>query len=500
MSQFVDLTASDDEQERNQQRSNRGRRLRKLTDADLDESYIRSEEKYGTEPRGDVSDMDEPDSPRTRASSPDISNESQERDRIRAFDNDRQSMEVEPYSSSPDQSERDVEPSQGASSDYESEPEQKERSSSSSSNSRAERGDQYESVSAEEGAQEEFEDWLGKKRDEGKFNLCAKRILLTYPKADGVSKQEIARHIRRIGGQFDGIVCEEKHVDGTIHFHVLAGFPKEKSIKNARYFDYKSVDQRKILHPNIRAVARGEKNWKACYFYCIKDQNYIEIGVPVKKLYANPENFIRARQNEVAWRRFRRGINKEEVKWPVKLTIFNPNNPNALGPNVKWEIYLNKPTREDRKFNHIIIGGHNIGKSYNIKQLLSPYKTYLRAPGRDTIWESYDEDSGADFMIIDTNCGVQPSQGELETLTDETVLDNEQIPGRNRGAPKYLRKGELRCVIWIANDKPDYIDQGWFQSRFWVHYAPGTQASDYKTWTEAHTTEKQNVQWQNWGQ
>ena len=84
----------------------------------------------------------------------------------------------------------------------------------------------------------------------------AKTWLLTYPQAEGITKEEIAEKIRERGTIHELVIGEEKHKDEGIHFHVYAKFEEQiwwNTKKEPRAWDVKKK------HPNVQTVRNRRK-------------------------------------------------------------------------------------------------------------------------------------------------------------------------------------------------------------------------------------------------
>ena len=110
------------------------------------------------------------------------------------------------------------------------------------------------------------------------FRLNGSRLFLTYPKVEGVTKEEIIEILKKKlvyerKGEDNGrskirsyIVSEEKHEDGKKHYHCMLELKSIVNITDNSYFDIKGY------HGNYQTV----KNKKKVVAYVKKGGDYIE--------------------------------------------------------------------------------------------------------------------------------------------------------------------------------------------------------------------------------
>lgn len=112
-------------------------------------------------------------------------------------------------------------------------------------------------------------DKKSKKKDEKKtFRLSAKSVFLTYSKANGLSRELIKNVLtERFEDKYlSGIaVAQEKHKDGSFHYHVFLDFSKAIDTENPRYFDIED------FHPNCK----GARNRENVLSYLLKEDKYV---------------------------------------------------------------------------------------------------------------------------------------------------------------------------------------------------------------------------------
>lgn len=113
------------------------------------------------------------------------------------------------------------------------------------------------------------------------FRHCAKTCLLTYPQCDK-EKEWLMEKLMRLAPEVVVVSKEDHHETEGKHLHAFVEFGKKKDIKDPRYFDFDG------FHPNIgKDKTYGNKTAKSSKIdmikYVIKDGDYIEYGIDVKK-------------------------------------------------------------------------------------------------------------------------------------------------------------------------------------------------------------------------
>jgi len=97
------------------------------------------------------------------------------------------------------------------------------------------------------------------------FRFNAKRVFLTYPQCDGLSKQRVLEFLRDERSAVWYCVGMEDHKDGGDHIHAYAVWHKRLDVCDERYFD---VDG---FHPNVQPV----RNPTRVLRYCQKGGDHI---------------------------------------------------------------------------------------------------------------------------------------------------------------------------------------------------------------------------------
>lgn len=115
----------------------------------------------------------------------------------------------------------------------------------------------------------------------------AKRWLITYPRSEGVTRENIREVIGGIGEIREIIVAEEKHGDGGIHHHVYVEFEKEM------YWNAKTQPKKWDVqghHPNVQ-TARNRK--KTIEYVTKEDESPLIEGVDVKAVVKKEKSYAK---------------------------------------------------------------------------------------------------------------------------------------------------------------------------------------------------------------
>lgn len=100
------------------------------------------------------------------------------------------------------------------------------------------------------------------------FRIKAKSIFLTYSKSNMLSREIIFQTLneRFKEKSLSGLaVCQEKHKDGSNHYHVFLDFSKSFETENARLFDIEDD------HPNVQGIRNREK----ALAYLLKEDKHV---------------------------------------------------------------------------------------------------------------------------------------------------------------------------------------------------------------------------------
>lgn len=115
----------------------------------------------------------------------------------------------------------------------------------------------------------------------------ARRWFITYPRTEGITREEIREVISGIGTIREIIVAEEKHGDGGIHHHVYVEFEKQLYWNAKRDTDKWDV---KGHHPNV-ATARNRK--KAIEYVTKEDESPLVEGVDIEAVKGKKKSYAR---------------------------------------------------------------------------------------------------------------------------------------------------------------------------------------------------------------
>nr|QBO66564.1 replication associated protein [Duranta leaf curl virus] len=108
------------------------------------------------------------------------------------------------------------------------------------------------------------------------FQVKAQNIFLTYPKWPIPKEQmlELLKYISCSSNKLFIRVSQEKHEDGSLHFHALIQFKGKFQFRNNRHFDLTHPNTSTQFHPNIQ----GAKSSSDVKSYIEKDGDYIDWG------------------------------------------------------------------------------------------------------------------------------------------------------------------------------------------------------------------------------
>jgi len=96
------------------------------------------------------------------------------------------------------------------------------------------------------------------------FRFHAKNLFVTYPQADGLTKERLQHFYEELGCS-SYTISRELHQTGDVHFHGLIQWATPFDTRDERRFD---VDGR---HPNIQRCRKVRDVWR----YVTKDGDYI---------------------------------------------------------------------------------------------------------------------------------------------------------------------------------------------------------------------------------
>nr|ALF37701.1 rolling circle replication initiator protein [Beet curly top virus] len=85
------------------------------------------------------------------------------------------------------------------------------------------------------------------------FQIKAKNIFLTYPRCS-IIKEDALEILKNIPCPSDKLfirVSQEKHQNGSLHFHALIQFKGKAQFRNPRHFDITHPSSSSTFHPKL---------------------------------------------------------------------------------------------------------------------------------------------------------------------------------------------------------------------------------------------------------
>lgn len=113
-----------------------------------------------------------------------------------------------------------------------------------------------------------------------RFQLQVRRLLITFPQVGpvpqgGTLEELMGFHLAYLPKLEYYVCCQENHMDGGIHYHLVLVFVDKLYTTDSRYFDW-MFDK----HGDIKPIKAGTKNMERAIAYVKKDDNYVEDGIP----------------------------------------------------------------------------------------------------------------------------------------------------------------------------------------------------------------------------
>lgn len=285
-----------------------------------------------------------------------------------------------------------------------------------------------------------------KKLGVSKFKFNAKKVLLTYANAEGLTKEEIEKKIKEWGG-IKYVIGQETHASGKPHFHTVIQFPKKIKTANPRYFDIDTDEKR--FHPNIRvqvAKNKGGKDWFAeMEQYCTKEDItplYSEkLHMPVvAKGYAKFKTDFETWKNDIYY---------------TKLKMIE----SCQLPNGRYaSLQIKEP---ERKSIYIIHGKPGCGKTRWVEDTFEGKKIWKRGAGQYP-YERFPK--GTNVIIWDDiKCEDKERKTAAEELISIVNYYKTLTPawGSSRFNPTFWPTHEQRYVFWLMNTEYYESDMWW---------------------------------------
>lgn len=294
---------------------------------------------------------------------------------------------------------------------------------------------------SEQGSDDELDAISRDTRLGEKFRVNAKVVMLTYPQSGVLTEAKVHETINARWPVKAYIIATELHEDGKPHIHFYVEFLNKINVVNPAAFDIVDSDEQNH-HPNVRTVQRKHKS--AVQHYVMKGGKFTEHKVD---MFPTSRNFMRSHQDFTQWVRYRKQAKMGPIKWPITL-------PNGM--------LIEKPVSEKEKKRHWIIkGAPDMGKTTWVNNQFAGQKVWLRPATDDLPFDDYD---GQEVLIYD-DVNVARLKDELIAAANCWKLE-QRVPGRTRYQPRYWPTDQLRTIIIINNDWPEWKEEGWACARF----------------------------------
>lgn len=272
------------------------------------------------------------------------------------------------------------------------------------------------------------------------FELQAKHLLLTYASAPNLRKETIRDFIKGIQAVKQMVIGEEKHADGTKHFHCYVGFVNRIHTRDVRRFDIAGY------HPNIHKAGCGKKSTiEGAIHYCEKEDPkpiYVNIN-----LYNQPNGFIRKSKDHRAWRKYVVQRGRLPVSWPITDMRGHP---------------IPKPEAKNKQRHLWIVSKPNMGKTWWLNYTFRE-QAIFRVPDREKYhFEGYEQEE-----VIVYDDVVPASASNLIKLCDTNPYNDDAVPGDTRYEQFYLgRDPRLVIILCNPNRVPEWRDDPAIRARF----------------------------------
>lgn len=257
------------------------------------------------------------------------------------------------------------------------------------------------------------------------FRFEGKKVMLTYSNCPTLTRERIRDAIKaKIPETIWWIVGQEKHEDGSPHFHAVFRFNKTIETLDKKKFDVDDV------HPHISAV-KNKQSLKRVYEYCRKDNNFIIHSEP--DIFTGSKDFRKDMGDHTAWILYRASRNKIDP-WPVTLPCGKT---------------MERPSAADKRRNRYYVAPSNWGKTKWLNSL-GPAKYFLVTVADELCFEGYNNEE----LVIFDDC--YPSLEMLRALSDVYDHIHVKMPGKQRYAAVMRDPGRVITVIILKFDLPPY--------------------------------------------
>ena len=251
------------------------------------------------------------------------------------------------------------------------------------------------------------------------------------------TKQDIKQLIFDRCNPAEWIVCQEKHEDGSTHFHAAWRCAGKMDIKNA---------QEKFTIAGVKPSLEKPRKWEASVAYCEKDGDYIRSEVTFSRT-----NFRREYADHQAYEAYLEYERCSDRVFPFQLPDHSTQD---------------EPGPGDKKCNWCIIAPPDSGKSRWAGETFEGKRVFYPHSGNEYAWEGY---RGERIIIYDD---WYPTRTELTRATGY-YYHRLHVPSKTRYVRTYLPIKQRLCIIILHNQLPNYahpstaaFDNGWFHARF----------------------------------
>jgi len=231
--------------------------------------------------------------------------------------------------------------------------------------------------------------------------------------------------------------AQEDHKDGSIHYHGYIQFAARFKTRDCNAFDRKAPETINE-HCHIKTAKNG-KGWQR---YVQKAGRFIGNVEKVKE--ADPSlNYRKRRDDLAAYEEDKRRAEKAEIKWPLVLP---------------W-CTVEKPDPAVKKRHWWITGPPDIGKTYQVQEVIDGMKVFMASGDGQYRYEHY---AGQELIVYD-DC--IPKLVELLSVTNTWKSEVER-PGGSRYKKAFWPEKHTRTVVVLTNLQPPTDSNGAFSARF----------------------------------